>query len=40
MCRAGIETDLENGHVGMAREGGGMNWDIGIDIHALPCVKR
>ena len=40
MCRAGIEMDIENGHVGMAQEGGGMNWNIGIDICALPRVKR
>ena len=40
MCRAGIETDIENIHEGMAQEGVGMNWNIGIDICALPRVKR
>ena len=26
------------GHSG--RRGGGMNWEFGIDIYTLPCVKQ
>ena len=35
------DADLENGCVDMVGgEVGGMNWEIGIDIHTLPCVKQ
>ena len=27
------DTDVENGHVD-------MNWELGIDMCALPCVKQ
>ena len=40
ICR-NRDTDVENGHVDMeGGKGGGMNWEIGIDIHTLPCEKQ
>ena len=34
------DTDVENGHVDMVGgKGSGMNWEIGIGIYTLPCVK-
>ena len=34
------DVDIENGHVDTVGEGdGGTNWEIGIDIYILPCVK-
>ena len=40
LCRAGIDTDVENRLVGTAGEGeGGMNQESRIDVHTLPCVK-
>ena len=39
ICRGGIETQTENEHVDMGFKGVGMNWEIGIDIYTLPCVK-
>jgi len=34
------DADIENGHVDMKRgRGVGMNWEIGIDVYTLPCVK-
>ena len=33
-------ADSENGHVDTAGEGEGvMNWEIGIDIYTLICIK-
>ena len=29
-----------NGHVDMVEEEGGMNWEIGTDVCALPSVKE
>ena len=32
---------MENGSVGMERGvGGGMNWEMGTDVCAPPCVKQ
>ena len=40
ICSAGIETHVENRCVNMGKgKEGGMNWEIGIDIYTLPCVK-
>ena len=38
----GRNRDVENGCVDLGGgEGeGGMNWEIGIDIYTLPCVKQ
>ena len=34
------DADVENRPVGMfGGEEGGANWEIGIDIYVLPCVK-
>ena len=32
------DPDIENRHVDTERKGGGMNWEIKIDINTLPCV--
>ena len=40
ICRAGIETqtDAENGLADTAGEdGGGMNWEMGIDVSNTVC---
>ena len=37
ICRAGIETQ---GTDVWTRGWGGMNWEIRIDVHVLPCVKQ
>ena len=47
MCRAEIETDVENKRMDTkggkwqwgSDGGGGMNWEIGIDIYTLVCIK-
>ena len=40
VCRAEIETDVENKRMDpKVGGGGGMNWEIGIDIHTLICIK-
>ena len=34
-------ADLENGHMDMGwGRGTVMNWEIGIDIYILPCVRQ
>ena len=36
------DTDVENKRMdtkGVKPRGGGMNWEIGIDIYALICIK-
>ena len=37
------DADIKNGHVDTVEEGEegeeGMNWEIGIDINTLSCVK-
>ena len=49
VCKAEVETQMQHtcreqrykhqgGKVGW-RGGGGMNWEIGIDIHTLICIK-
>ena len=39
----GRDTDVENRHVDAARGkwgmGGGMNWEIGIVMYTLICIK-
>ena len=41
ICRAGIETDIENGHVDTeGEEEGGTNLENSSDIYTLPCVKQ
>ena len=44
VCKAEIETHVENkrmdtkgGKQGWG--GGGMNWEVGIDIYTLICIK-
>ena len=41
--RRNRDTDVENKHmdtkVGKWGVGGGMNWEIGIDIYTLICIK-
>ena len=44
VCRAEIETHVENktcGHQGGKVAGGGgvLNWEIGIDMYTLMCIK-
>ena len=38
------DTDVENKHMdtkgGKGGDGGGMNWEIGIDIYTLICIKQ
>ena len=34
------DIDVENGRMDTVwGEGGGMNWEIGIDIYTLLCIK-
>ena len=33
------DTDTEDTHLDMGWGGGGMNWEIGIDIYTPPRVK-
>ena len=34
------DTDVENNlWIPSGEEGGGMNWEIGIDIYTLLCIK-
>ena len=41
ICKAEIETDIENKHMDTkGGKGGGMNWEIGIDIYTLLCIKQ
>ena len=41
ICKAEIETDVENKHMDTRGKGGGMNWEIEIDIYILLilCIK-
>ena len=47
VCKAEIETQMQRtnvwtprGESGVGGGGGGMNWEIGIDIYTLICVKQ
>ena len=46
VCRAEIETQMQRTNVWTPRGecgrsgGGGMNWEIGIDIYTLICIKQ
>ena len=40
ICKAEIETDIENRHMDTGgREGYVMNWEIGLDTHTLLGLK-
>ena len=45
ICKAEIETQMQKTNVWTPREesghggGGGMNWEIGIDMYTLMCIK-
>ena len=44
VCKAGIETQMQRTNVWTPRGkvvggGGGMNWEIGIDMYTLMCIK-
>ena len=41
VCRAEIETQMWRTNVWTPRgeKGGGMNWEFGIDIYKLICIK-
>ena len=47
VCRAEIETQMQrtnvwtpSGECGWGVSGGGMNWEIGIDMQTLICIKQ
>ena len=47
VCKAEIETQMQRtnvwtpmGESGGWGGGGGMNWEIGIDIYTLTCIKQ
>ena len=44
ICTAEMETEIENKHMDIMGEGvgGGMSWEIVIDIYTLliPCMKQ
>ena len=44
ICTAEMETEIENKHMDIKGEGvgGGMSWEIVIDIYTLliPCMKQ
>ena len=42
ICKAEIETQTQRTHVWTPRgeRGGGMNWEIGIDVYTLVCAKQ
>ena len=46
VCKAEIETQIQRTNVWAPRGevkgggGGGMNWEIGIDIYTLICIKQ
>ena len=47
VCKAEIETQMQRtniwtpkGESGGVGGGGGMNWEIGIDIYTLICIKQ
>ena len=42
VCKAEIETQMQRTNLWTPREesGGGMNWEIGIDIYTLICIKQ
>ena len=40
-CKAEIETQMQRTNVWKPRgECGGMNWEIGVDIYTLTCMKQ
>ena len=42
LCRAGIEMQMQRtdmGTWGQGEWGGGINWEIGIEIYSLPFVR-
>ena len=42
VCKAEIDTDVENKRMDTkgGSEVGGMNWEVGIDIYTLICIKQ
>ena len=44
ICKAEMETEIENKHMDTKGEGvgGGMSWEIVIDVYTLliPCMKQ
>ena len=43
VCKVEIETQMQRTNVWIPRSesrGGGMNWEIGIDIYTLICIKQ
>ena len=44
VCKAEIDTDVENKHTdtkgGQKGGGGGINWEFGIDLCTLICIKQ
>ena len=43
VCKAERDTDVENKHMdtkGGKQGGGGMNWEIGIDMYTIICIKQ
>ena len=42
VCKAEMETQMQRTNVWTPREerGSGMNWEIGIDIYTLICIKQ
>ena len=47
VCKAEIETQMQRtniwtlrGESGVGGTGGGLNWEIGIDIYTLICIKQ
>ena len=41
ICKAEIETQIQRTNIWIQRgEGGGMNWEIEMDIYTLLCIKQ
>ena len=47
VCKAEVETQMQRtnvwtpkGESGGEGDGGGMNWEIGIDLYTLICIKQ
>ena len=41
VCKPEIDTDVDNKHIGTKRvRGNGMDWETGVDVHTLMCMKQ